>query len=155
MIKKDDRLIENIRQVMDQSLDDLDAATCSKLTQARHLAMERQQREKSRLFYWVSAPVAGLVLLVLLLNWPVAQQKPVVTPDFGELSVLTAAEPLEFYQEEIEFYEWLSEVLETESELSEHHAPQSDPAVAVRFSGAGERCTGTAECRNARLSGVI
>lgn len=155
MMKKDDRLIENIRQVLDRSLDDLDAATRSKLTQARHLALERRQRRKSRLLYWGSVPAAGLVLLVLLLNWQASPIVPVAAPEFGELSILTAVEPLEFYQEEIEFYEWLSEVLETESGLSGRPTPQFIPAVADRISSSGDQCAGTAEPGTARLSGVI
>jgi hypothetical protein len=154
MMKKDDRLIENIRQVLDHSLDDLDAATQSRLTQARHLAIDRQQGRKFRGWYWGSIPAAGLLLLALVLNWPSVPTQPDVAPELAELSILTAAEPLEFYQEEIEFYEWLSEVLEAEKELSDSSAPQSDP-VAERFVGTGKQYSNSAERGNARLSGVI
>ena len=154
MMKKDDRLIENIRQVLDQSLEDLDAATQSRLTQARHLAIDRQQSRSDRGWYWGSIPAAGLLLLMLVLNWPSVPSQPVATPELGELSILTAVEPLEFYQEEIEFYEWLSEVLETEKELSEYSAPQSDPAAERLVSAGNQRAVG-AECGTARLSGVI
>jgi len=155
MMQKDDRLIENIRQQLDQSLGSLDESTLSKLKQARYQAVERQQRKRSHwFFYWGSVPAAGLLLLAMVLNWPM-----VTHPDpelgFDQLSILTATEPLEFYQEEIEFYEWLSDVLETEGDLSERPAPQSDPAVAEGFSGRGDRCAGTAELGNARLSRLI
>jgi Protein of unknown function (DUF3619) len=154
MMEKNDRLIKNIRQVLDQSLDELDAVTQSKLSQARYLAIERQQQRKSRLLYWGAFPAVGLVLLVLLLNWPAAPINQGHVPDFVELSILTSTEPLEFYQEEIEFYEWLSEVLEAENELSLHTAPQFDSATD-RFVGAGDQCARDAKPRNARLFGVI
>lgn len=154
MMENDDRLTENICQVLDRSLDDLDAVTKSRLTQARYRAMSRPQR-KSRVLYWGSVPAAGLLLLVLLLNWPTTPMQPESIPGFDELSILTAAEPLEFYQEEIEFYEWLSEVLEAENELSEHAAPQLDPAVADRSIGSGDRYARSAKPRITRLSGFI
>lgn len=149
MMKKNDRLIENVRQVLDQSLDDLDAATQSRLARVRHLAMDRQRSRKYRLLYWGSVPAAALILLVLMLNWPVVTLNPVVAPELEELSVLTATESLDFYQEDIEFYEWLSEILETEKKLSEHIVPQSDPVSAKDFFGTGDQCARTAESRNA------
>ena len=98
MMKKDDRLIENIRRVLDQSLDDLDGASCSRLTQARHLAMERQTR-KQRWWYWGALPATAMLLLVLFLNWQSTPLPPAVMPQPDVLSIMTAAEPLEFYQE--------------------------------------------------------
>lgn len=155
MMKKDDRLIENICQVLDQSLDDLDAVTQSRLNQARHLAMERQQRRRFQFLYWSSVPAAGLVLLLLLLNWPTASLNPTTAPEISELHIITAAEPLEFYQEEIEFYEWLSEVLETEKKLSEYTDTQSVSAVPEPGFGTGKQCARTAGSGAARLSGLI
>jgi len=155
MIEKDARLTENIRQVLDQSLDDLDGATVSRLTRARCLAVARRRAKPTRFFYWGSVPVAGLILLVLLLNWPAAPVQPVAAPVLSELSIFTAAEPLEFYQEEIEFYEWLSEVLETEKELSGHVNSQPAVSVSAAFTGWGLFHSGASECRAARLSGVI
>jgi hypothetical protein len=155
MMKKDDRLIENIRQVLDQSLEELDAATQSQLTQARHQALARQQQKKLPFWIWGSAPVAALLLLVIVLSWPTAPLAPVAAPVFDELSILSATEPLEFYQEDIEFYEWLSEVLETEKEFAEQPAPQSAAALAERQPGTGDQCRRAAIDRVARLSGVI
>ena len=152
MMGKDDKLIENIRQVLDQSIYDVDAATQSRFTQARHLAMERQQ--KFRFIFWGSVPAAALLLLLLLLNWPSAPLVPVAVPQIDDLSIMTAAEPLEFYQEEIEFYEWLSEEFETEKELS-GDALQSAVPVAEQRDSAGRQFAGTAESRTARLFGVI
>ncbi len=149
MMKKDDKLIENVRQVLDQSLDELDTATQSRLTQARQLAIDRQRSRRPRLLYWASVPAAALILFVLMLNWPVATLNPVVVPELEELSVLTAPEALEFYQEDIEFYEWLSEILEAEKKLSEHIAPQSGPVSAKGFVGTGDQCARAAESRAA------
>ena len=154
-MEKDAKLIENIRQVLDRSLDDLDPAIQSRLAQARHQAIKRPVARCPRWLYWGSVPVAGLLLLVMLLNWPAAPIKPIAAPVFSELNVLTAPEPLEFYQEDIEFYEWLSEVLEAEKELSEHAAHQSDPAVAQGSASAGKSCAGISEPRISRLSRVI
>lgn len=153
MMKKDDRLIENIRLTLDQSLEDIDGATRSRLTQARHLAMERQAR-KRHLWYWGALPVAATLLLVLLLNWPSAPLQPVAAPQLDVLNIMTAAEPLEFYQEEIEFYEWLSEKLEANKDLSDGASLPAAPVAACGGSKTGP-FAGAAECGTARLSGVI
>lgn len=155
MIKKDDRLIENIRHALDQSLEDLDGATCSRLTQARHLAMERRQEKSSRFLYWGAAPVAGLMLFVLLLNWQVAPINPVAVPQVEDVGIFTASEPLEFYQEEIEFYEWLSEVLDAEKELSDHGDSGSGVPVADRSVDTGALYVGTTESRNVGFPRII
>ncbi|OEU71354.1 MAG: hypothetical protein BA864_12145 [Desulfuromonadales bacterium C00003093] len=154
MSQKDAKLIENIRQVLDQSVEKLDSVTASRLTQARSQALESRQKKRFPLLYWGSLPAAGLLLLVLLFSWPGTTIPPVAVPEINELSILTSADPLDFYQEDIEFYEWLSEVIEAEKKLSDHS--RAVPAViAGRFNGSGAQRAGIAEYRIARISGVI
>ncbi len=153
MMGKDDRLIEDIRQVLDQSLEDLDGATCSRLTQARHRALGRQVCKRFS-WYWGVFPAAAMLVLVLLLNWPTVPLQTPAVPQLDVLNILTAAEPLEFYQEEIEFYEWLSEELKTDKELSGGTSLPVGPVAGCR-SGAAGQLVGTAESGTARLSGII
>lgn len=155
MNRNNDTLTENIRQVLDQSLEDLDASTRSRLTQARYLALERRKSSKQRLFLWGSIPAAGLTLLVLFLLWPSAPITQLKGPDIGELNILTSAEPLDFYQEEMEFYEWLSEVMETEKEFSGRLNPQSDNPFSNHFARPGWQQQRVAESGNAGIPGVI
>jgi len=154
MMEKDDRLIEKIRQELDRSLDDLDAKTCARLSQARHQAMEKPQKRSLFWLFWGSVPAIAAALVVLALNLSDPQQIVPPVPQPGDLSILTATEPLEFYQEEIEFYEWLSEEFASEKEL-----PASGRSAAIVddfVSGsAGRGLAGTTEPRTARLSGGV
>jgi len=155
MSSKDDKFIEDIRQQLDQSLDELDVATRSRLTQARAVAVERGARRQYRLFYWAALPAAGLALALLLLNVPSLTGPQLLTPEITLLPMLTAAEPLDFYQEEIEFYEWLSEVMDTEQESSDLQRTFVEPDTADRVAGTTGQRDRTAQLGNARVSGDV
>jgi hypothetical protein len=98
------------KRVFDDSVAALDAATRSKLTQARYRALEEQASARDR--GWRSALLpAGTVAATALVAWLALWQQP-TTPDvqqaqLGDLEILLGEEDLEMLDEELEFYGWL------------------------------------------------
>src|SRR5687768_15593537 len=100
------------KRLFDESVGALDAATRSRLTQARHRALEeRPPRGRS----WARSLVpAGMVAPTALVAWLVVWQPPqpnddVQTAQLTDLEILLGEEDLEMLDEEIEFYGWLEE----------------------------------------------
>ncbi|MDA3903280.1 MAG: hypothetical protein PF441_07530 [Desulfuromusa sp.] len=118
MNDNNDKFTENIRSVLDQSLDDLDADLKVKLSRLKYRALDSAAQKKSWKLVWGSVPLTAVLLLIVLFNLPQPRQIQVASPDLTTLNILTATESLDFYAEDIEFYEWLSEVMENEQELS-------------------------------------
>ncbi|MFT5132175.1 MAG: hypothetical protein ACI9SC_000639 [Gammaproteobacteria bacterium] len=105
--QSDDILIENIHSKLDASLLDIDAATQSKITQARHRALDQQANVRSIKFWLPAGAVAtaciALVMLSLVSKTTIDETTPI--DDFELISNIDDLELLE----ELEFYEWLEE----------------------------------------------
>jgi hypothetical protein len=101
------------KRVFDDSVAGLDAATRSRLTQARHRALEEATSRRDR--GWRSALVpAGTVAATALVAWLVVWQSPpgsdaVPAESLTDLELLLGEEDLEMLDEELEFYGWLEE----------------------------------------------
>jgi len=138
MNDRDDKLIENICRILDQSVDDLGTDTEFKLGRLKFRALSTAAPQKSWRPIWGSVFMAASLLLVVLFNLPQNRQIQMASPSITELDILTAKEPLEFYAEDIEFYEWLSEVLEKEPDFMGEHTSVPTHAVPPINSGKGE-----------------
>jgi hypothetical protein len=101
------------KQVFDDSVDALDAATRSKLTQARYRALEEQASARGRGFRSSLVPAAAAAATALVAFLVVWQQTPPATvpqaASLNDLEILLGEEDLEMLDEEIEFYGWLEE----------------------------------------------
>jgi hypothetical protein len=100
------------KRAFDDSVAALDAATRSKLTQARYRALEEQGTARDR--GWRSSLLpAGAVAATALVAWLVLWQQPgppdVQQAQLGDLEILLGEEDLEMLDEELEFYGWLEE----------------------------------------------
>ena len=101
------------KRLFDDSVAALDSATRSKLTQARHRALEEQA--SARDYGWRSSLVpAGTLAATAIVAWLVVWQAPTPTPDVSnaalpDLEILLGEEDLQMLDEEIEFYGWLEE----------------------------------------------
>ncbi|NKB38842.1 MAG: hypothetical protein GKR93_17050 [Gammaproteobacteria bacterium] len=108
MSKQDtDKLLENVRTELEASLEDIDASTQSRITQARHRALEKSA-SRNILHSWMllgTVATACLVLLVFSLT-----PEPTTEPDAMqfEIDMLSNLDELELL-EDLEFYEWLDE----------------------------------------------
>ena len=92
-------------------MENLDAATLSRLNQARHQALERKSRVG---FNGSLVTHIATIAVVLLLVVNLVPQRPAISPitfssDELEVLAVTDSETLEFY-EDLEFYQWLDYV---------------------------------------------
>jgi len=101
------------KRVFDDSVAALDAATRSRLTQARYRALEEAQAVRHRGWQWLLIP-AGTIATTALVVWFTVWQVPpaidtVASAPLGDLEILLGEEDLEMLDEELEFYGWLEE----------------------------------------------
>ena len=102
-------LAERAKSTLDQSAQDLDAATCSRLNRARQaaLAAAPSGRRPIALLWpaFATASALALALAVVLVRRPesVDPGLPIAAEDFD---VIAAQDSLELY-ENLEFYAWL------------------------------------------------
>jgi hypothetical protein len=99
------------KQLFDESVAGLDAATRSRLTRARHRALEERKPKRSRAWSFTLVP-AGTLAAAALVAW-FMQQPPVgdelEMDSLGDLEILLAEEDLEMLDEDLDFYGWLEE----------------------------------------------
>jgi len=119
-----DPLQYRIRQALDESADNLDAATRSRLRQARQQALQQPAGWRQLVAGWynrlqtvatsVLLPVkaigalAGVTLLALWLVFWRQDELPVWPPTSGELETMVTSADLELYQQ-LDFYLWLEQ----------------------------------------------
>jgi hypothetical protein len=100
------------KRAFDQSVAALDAATRSRLTQARHRALDGLPQ---RHMGWRSGLLpSGALAATALVAWLVVLQRPppqeaVRAAPLADLEILLGEEDLEMLDEELEFYGWLEE----------------------------------------------
>jgi hypothetical protein len=102
------------KQLFDDSVADLDAATRSRLTQARHRALEELAPRPDRRLRWSLLPAAALAataLVAWLTVWqaPPASDVSLQASSLADLEILLGEEELEMLDVELEFYGWLEE----------------------------------------------
>lgn len=103
------------REVLEESTSRLDGRTLSRLTQARHAALDQMQRPV-RQRWWAFAPAgaAAAVAVIAIVMWSgrTEVEKDSVVED---LELLADADAAEFVadEEDLEFYEWAADELET------------------------------------------
>lgn len=107
----DARWIAPLTAELDRRVEDLDAATLSRLNRARQAALTA--RAPRRFGWWIALPAAATAVLVLgvgLAGKPAPSlpggtaAAPVSAQDF---ELLSSDDNLELYQEDLDFYAWL------------------------------------------------
>jgi hypothetical protein len=103
-------LEERSKALFEDSVERLDARTRSRLTQARHAALDELRR--SRLFRarWLWAPAGGLIAAgaaaLLIGVWRPGADP--ASPSLEDLEVVAGTENLDLLQD-VEFYTWLAD----------------------------------------------
>ncbi len=106
----DDKFKDKIHQTLNDSVDNLDAATLSRLNQARHKALDSKHR---RAFFNLSLPATALAAITVAVIvgslWNMQSQQIdqlVASEPYGDLELLSSNVELELV-EEIDFITWL------------------------------------------------
>jgi hypothetical protein len=99
------------KRMFDESVAGLDAATRSRLTRARHRALEERKSKRSRVWGLTLVPAGTLAAaaLVALLVMQTGPPEPLQETPLGDLEILLAEEDLEMLDEDLDFYGWLEE----------------------------------------------
>ena len=106
----DQRFVQGAKRLLDASTDELDDVTCARLSAARARAVEAATgRHEVKPARWllpaggVAVSIVAAVAFLMLQDGPTEVMSPL---PYGDMDLLTAAEPLELF-ENLEFYEWL------------------------------------------------
>ena len=106
--------------LLQASAEQLDGATRSRLTQARHAALDAIRQRQSKGWYWLmpaAGAAAAAIVAVVLMSRPqevVLQAEQVAAATAAdELEIVISEDSLEFYRD-VEFYAWLETVMDEE-----------------------------------------
>jgi len=114
MKPEDETFLQQSKKLLDESVDSLDAATLSRLNQARQRALDiRLDTRRTNHFLTarngaVFASLAVATVVVLLWTSTPQQQTSVVAQQYEDLEMLTADADLDLL-EDLEFVSWLVE----------------------------------------------
>jgi hypothetical protein len=99
------------REVLEESTARLDGRTLSRLTQARHAALDRLQRPvRLRWAAWLPAGAAAAVAVLAVMMWPGSGPEPTADSS-SDLEIIADVEAPDFVDDEdLEFYEWAAEL---------------------------------------------
>jgi hypothetical protein len=118
-------LEQRAQNVLQSSAEGLDGQTRSRLTQARHAALDvlKQSDRRSATWWLPASTAAAAAVLTVMVTMNSAHQPDAdlaaaaggvqSAAPVDELEIVTAEDSLEFYRD-VEFYAWLDMVLEEE-----------------------------------------
>lgn len=118
MKDREEKLVSQARAAHEESIDRLDAATRSRLTQARHAALAELERPSFRPGAWLPAGAlaAAAVLAIALWTRPSGVDS-VPSPGLvagvaaeDDLELLAGSDDLDMLTEDVEFYAWAASV---------------------------------------------
>jgi negative regulator of sigma E activity len=104
------------REVLEESSARLDGRTLSRLTQARHAALEQASRPARQVWRWslpAGAAAAAVLAVVLWMGRPPVS--PSIAKSVDDFELLTDADAPDFVDdgEDVEFYEWAAGEMES------------------------------------------
>lgn len=118
MSQEQDNFAQRAQALLQSSAEHLDGATRSRLTQARHAAVDVSKRGRRKNGYWLmpatGVAAAAVIAVMLSLNPSRQTEQIAVAAQVDELEIVTAEDSLEFYRD-VEFYAWLDTVIDEES----------------------------------------
>jgi hypothetical protein len=112
--REQSELERRAKEAFDESVAGIDAATRSRLTQARYRALQELERGTRPIWVRSLAPagaLAAVALAAVVLLWRAepGADGGLQTAPLADLELLLGEEELEMLDEEIEFYAWLEE----------------------------------------------
>jgi hypothetical protein len=106
------------REVLEESTTRLDGRTLSRLTQARHAALDQRQgpvRQGWRMLVPAGAAAAGLLAVVMWVGRPGVDSMPPKLVPADDMELLADTDAPDFVDdgEDVEFYEWAAGEIES------------------------------------------
>jgi hypothetical protein len=98
-------LINGIKRSFDESVDALDAATLSRIRQARSRVLEKSAARSKDYIYWIPAGALASLCMVYLLYGLIPKNSTQDQTFIDEIDIISE---LDLY-ENLEFYEWLEQ----------------------------------------------
>jgi negative regulator of sigma E activity len=111
MKKTEDTFRKDARAAFDASVDELDAATLSKLNRSRQRALEQLGRPRRLWSAWAPATgvAAAVTIAVIMVQSPVGMNGDEVPAALADMDILLGEDSIEML-EDLEFYSWLDAV---------------------------------------------
>ena len=109
-------LEQQAQTLLRESAEQLDGATSSRLTQARHAALAATSQRQSKTRYWLlpATGVAAATVVAMVLTThstrekePMAAAVAIDAESIDDMEIVTADDSLEFYRD-VDFYTWLA-----------------------------------------------
>ena len=109
-VASEQQFAEKAKQLFDGSVEQLDAATLSRLNQGRHAALEELHRSRSSAIWvrWLPATgvAAAAIVTVMVMRGPNGVDVSIEPDVAADFEILLEDESLEML-EDLEFYSWL------------------------------------------------
>ena len=102
------RLTGALKAAFEQSVEQLDAATVTRLNTIRHETLIGAEPLYIRLLKWTLTPVLVTACLAVVIFTFVQTDSASVPFNSGDIDILSNAEELDMY-EDLEFYQWLGD----------------------------------------------
>jgi len=116
MKRTDEAFSKQAKAGFDESVEQLDAATLSKLNRARHVALAEMQQPTRQWSRWVPATgvAAAALVAVMIMQNPAGIDEPLPTA-VADMEILLGEDSIEML-EDLEFYSWL-DVMEQDNDV--------------------------------------
>jgi len=102
--------VSQVKKILDSSIENLDAGTLSRLTQARNKSLESLKGKMRKPYYWMTASAAGLLaagLIMFVTMFPFNKaEKTKIETAIEHFEMVTTTEHFDLF-ENLDFYIWL------------------------------------------------
>ena len=111
MTKTEDKFSKQAKAAFDASVEELDAATLSRLNRGRQRALEELDRPRRLWSTWAPATgvAAAVTIAVIMVQSPIGTNGGEVPAALADMDILLSEDSIEML-EELEFYSWLDTV---------------------------------------------
>ena len=116
MKSTDEAFRKQAKESFDETVEQLDAATLSRLNRARHAALAEMQQPTRQWSRWVPATgvAAAVLVAVMVMQNPAGIDEPLPAA-VADMEILLGEDSIEML-EDLEFYSWL-DVVEQENDV--------------------------------------
>lgn len=104
----DTTLLNPVVDALNQSIEQLDGHTLSRLNQARHRALATPSRSRLHNVPWLKAAALAAVILALVNGWMMYTTPELQTPTTDDLELILVSDDYELMQD-LDFFAWMIE----------------------------------------------